>query len=283
MSEIKLKLKNKINLPLEAESITPDNFAGKTIEDIKNLPVYLGKEQGTIGDYFIVSGKSGEKNELKIIIEGDASNVKRIGEKMTGGEIIINSDVGMHVGNHMRGGKITVNGNADDWAGAMLKGGELEITGDAGNYVGAAYRGYWQGMTNGIIKVKGKVGVESMLWAKGSAPSKKFPTLICGSAGSFLGIHNHGATIIVEGDVDRCAGADQVRGIIVIKGKVPKILPSFKKIGEVKEIELFNGDKITGKFIEYSGDHSVTKNHSVVDKKTGEISKSANGRLYIAA
>lgn len=282
MAEIKLKLKDKIDLPLEAESITPDNFAGKAINDIKNLVVYHGNEQAKIGDYFTVSGKTGEKDELKIIIEGDISNIKRIGEKMTAGEIIINGDVGMHVGNQMSGGKITVNGNADDWAGAMLKGGELKITGNAGNYVGAAYRGYWQGMMNGIIKVKGKVGVESMLWARGSVPAKRLPTLICGSAGSFLGIHNHGGTIIVEGDVDRCAGADQVRGIIVIKGKGP-ILPSYKKIGEVKEIELFNGEKITGKFIEYAGDHSVKKSHSVVDKKTNEIKKSVNGRIYIAA
>jgi formylmethanofuran dehydrogenase subunit C len=220
---------------------------------------------------------------LKIIIDGDLSNVKRIGEKMTGGEIVINGDVGMHVGNQMSGGKILVNGNADDWAGAMLNGGELEITGDAGNYIGAAYRGFWKGMTKGVIKLKGKVGVESMLWANGSVPAKRFPTLICGSAGSFLGIHNHGGTIIVEGDVDRCTGADQIWGTIVIKGKVSRLLPSYKKIGEVKEIELPNGEKITGKFIEYSGDHSVKKNHSVIDKKTNELKKGDNGRLYVAA
>ena len=283
MAEIKLKLKKSLDFPLEAESITPDNFAGKSNDEIKKLVVYSGNEESTLGQFFTVSGKSGEKDELKIIIDGDVSNVKRIGEKMTVGEIIINSDVGMHVGNEMSGGKITVNGNADDWAGAMLNGGELEINGDAGNYVGAAYRGYWKGMKNGIIKVKGKVGVESMLWADGSVPAKRFPTLICGSAGSFLGIHNHGGTVIVEGDVDRCAGADQVKGMIIVKGKAPKILPSFKKIGEVKEIELLNGEKITGKFVEYAGDHSVKKNHSVVSKKTGELNKGVNGRLYIAA
>lgn len=283
MAEIKLKLKKQPEFPLEAESISPDNFAGKSANDIKKLEIYHGNEIVTIGDYFSVSGKSGDVNDLKIVIDGDLSNVKRIGEKMTGGEIVINGDVGMHVGNQMKGGKILVNGNADDWAGAMLNGGELEITGDAGNYVGSAYRGFWKGMTNGVIKVKGKVGVEAMLWARGSVPAKKLPTLICGSAGSFLGIHNHGGTIIVEGDVDRCAGADQIRGIIVIKGKVSRLLPSYKKIGEVKEIELFNGEKITGKFTEYGGDFSVKKNHSVIDKKTGEIKKSVNGRLYIAA
>ncbi len=283
MTEVKLKLKEKKKIPIEAESITPDNFAGKSAAEIKKLILYCGNEKLSINDIFIVSGKGGEVEDTKIIIDGDLSNIKRIGEKMTAGMIIINGNVGMHVGNEMTGGKILVNGNAHDWAGAMLNGGELEITGDAGNYVGAAYRGYWEGMKNGVIKVKGKVGHESLSWVRGSKPSKRFPTLICGGAGAFLGIHGHGGTIIVEGDVDRCAGADQVRGTIVVKGKVSNILPSYKKIGEVKEIELMNGEIIKGKFIEYSGDHSVEKNHSKIDNQTKKISNSANGRLYVAA
>jgi formylmethanofuran dehydrogenase subunit C len=282
MAEIKLKLKKKHKFPLEVDVISPDQFAGKTAAEIKKFEVYHGNEVKKLGDFFDVSGKGGEINDTKIIIDGNVSNVKRIGEKMSGGEIVINSDVGMHVGNQMTGGKITVNGNADDWAGAMLNGGELEITGDAGHYVGAAYRGFWKGMQNGKIKVHGKIGDEALTWVNGSKPAKRFPTLICGSAGSFLGIHGHGGTIIVEGDCDRCVGADQVRGTIIVKGKVSRKLPSYKKIGEVKEIELMNGEKITGKFIEYSGDHSVEKNHSKIDKKTGEISNSSNGRLYIA-
>ncbi len=283
MPEIKLKFKTQTDFPVEADVISPDNFSGKTAAEIKNLEVYHGNEAKALGDFFGVSGKTADIADTKIVIDGDVSNVKRIGEKMTGGEIVINSSVGMHVGNNMSGGKIIVYGNADDWAGAMLNGGELEITGNAGNYVGAAYRGFWKGMQNGIIKVHGRIGDEALTWVNGSKPAKRFPTLICGSAGSFLGIHSHGGTIIVEGDCDRCTGADLVRGTIVVKGKVSRRLPSFKKVGEVKEIELMNGDKITGKFIEYSGDHSVAKNHSKIDKKTGEISNSSNGRLYIAA
>lgn len=283
MTEIRLKLKKEPEFPLEADTISPDQFAGKTLADIKKLTVFHGNEEKTLGDFFDVSGKSGELADLKIVIEGNLSNVKRIGEKMSAGEIIVNGDVGMHVGNHMTGGKILVNGNADDWAGAMLNGGELEITGDAGHYVGAAYRGFWKGMQNGTIKVHGRIGDEALTWVSGSKPGKRFPTLICGSAGSFLGIHSHGGTIIVEGDCNRCTGADQVRGTIVVKGKVSRILPSYKKIGEVKEIELMSGEKITGKFTEYSGDHSVEKNHSKIDKKTGEISNSSNGRLFVAA
>lgn len=283
MAEIKLKLKKQPTIPLEADSITPDNFVGKTVAEIKKLELFLGKEIVKLGDFFDVTGKSSDIKDTKIIIEGDLSNVKRIGEKMTDGEIIINGNVGMHVGNQMEGGKIIVNGDTDDWAGAMLRGGELEINGNAGHYVGAAYRGFWQGMKNGTIKVKGKIGNEALSWARSSIAAKRFPTLICGAAGSFLGIHNHGATIIVNGNVDRCAGADQIQGSIVVKGRISKILPSFKKLGEINEIELPNGEKLKGKFIEYSGDHSVKKNHSVKDKNTGKVKLGTNGRLYVAA
>jgi formylmethanofuran dehydrogenase subunit C len=269
MVEIKIKLKKKPHFPLELDTITPNNFVGKTAAEIKKLEIYHGKDITKFGDFFDVTGKSTELNDTTLVIEGDLSKAKRIGEGMKGGEIIINSDVGMHVGNKMKGGKITVNGNADDWAGAMMEGGELVINGDAGNYIGSAYRGFWQGMKNGIIRVKGNVGNESMLWAKSSKPSNKWPTLYCGSAGAFLGIHNHGGTIVVEGNVDRCAGADQALGTIVIKGKISRLLPSYKKIGEVDEVTLPNGEKVVGKFIEYSGDHSV--------------SKESNGRIYLAA
>ena len=56
-----------------------------------------------------------------------------------------------------------------------------------------------------------------------------------------------------------------------------------ERLGEVDEIQLFNGEKIRGKFIEYSGDHSVKKNHSVISKKTGELNMGVNGRIYLAA
>lgn len=154
-----------MSFPQKQIILVPIN-SWKTLAEIKKLPVYHGNEEKTIGDFFDVSGKSGEITDLKIILEGNISNVKRIGEKMSAGEIIVNDDVGMHVGNLMTGGKITVNGNADDWAGAMLNGGELEITGDAGHYVGAAYRGFWKGMQM-VIKVHGKVGNEALTWVTG--------------------------------------------------------------------------------------------------------------------
>lgn len=279
MGKVELKLKKEPTFSLEAESITPDNFKGKSEKEINELRLFHGNEKLTIKDFFTVKGDPGDNlNEIEIEINGDLSKVKRIGEGMSGGKIIINGDVGMHVGNTMSGGKIVVNGNADDWAGAMMKGGELEITGNAGNYVGAAYRGNWVGMTKGLIKVKGSVGFEAMIWARGSTPQKRFPKLICGSAGQFLGLHNHGAIIICEGDAEARVAADQARGVVVVKGKIERKMPSFKKIGDVSEINLPDGDKISGKFLEYSGDHATM--HIFLNKE--KTLKGTRGRLFVA-
>jgi len=68
MAEIKLKLKKKLDFPLEADSITPDNFAGKTVAVIKKLPLYYATKKVTIGDFFDVSGKSTDVANTKIII-----------------------------------------------------------------------------------------------------------------------------------------------------------------------------------------------------------------------
>lgn len=279
MGKVELKLKKEPTFSLEAESITPDNFLGRSDKEIGDLPIFHGNEKLAIKDLFNVSGNAGDKlDEVEIVVNGNLSKVKRIGEKMSGGSIIINSDVGMHVGNTMTGGKLLVNGNADDWAGAMMEGGELEITGNAGNYVGAAYRGNWIGMTDGIIKVKGSVGFEAMTWARGSTPQKKYPKLICGSATQFLGIHNHGGIIICEGDAEARVAADQARGFVVVKGKIERMMPSFKKIGEVTEVNLPDGEKIAGKFIEYSGDHATS--HVWLDKE--KTVKGTRGRLFVA-
>jgi len=268
MVEVKLKVKAQPSMDLECDSITPDSFANKDAKDIAGLPVFLGNRQQTIADYFDVSGKGGKSAEAtKITIEGDCKQMKRIGEKMTDGEVVVNGNSGMHVGAMMTGGKLTVKGNAGDWAGAEMAGGELVIEGNAGNTVGSAYRGNWIGMINGTIIVKGTVGIEALAWARSSKAKEEFPKLICGGADKMLGLHNHGGTIICNGECDIRAGADMARGIIILNGPVKGILPGFKKEDEVPgdKIEMPTGEKLNGKYAHYLGDYAVAK------KPTGHL------------
>jgi formylmethanofuran dehydrogenase subunit C len=84
METVTLTIKNQPGLYLEADTITPDAFAGKKAEEIAGLPVYVGRDEHKLGEFFEISGKAGATAaETKIVVKGDLSRVKYIGMKMT--------------------------------------------------------------------------------------------------------------------------------------------------------------------------------------------------------
>src|SRR5260221_11449518 len=106
-------------VPLEAEAICPDVMVGLTMDDVRALPVLLGKGRRRLDDFFSVEGEAGDTLE----ITGDARRVKWIGRGMTRGCIAIRGNAGMHLGACMKGGAIDVSGDASDWLGAEMSGG----------------------------------------------------------------------------------------------------------------------------------------------------------------
>jgi len=124
-------------VPLEAEHVSPDHVAGLSNNAVRALPVFHGKRQCRLDDFFTVEGDGSDDIEIL----GDASRVKWIGQNMTRGSIKIHGNAGMHLGSGMRGGTIEVTGNASDWVGAEMTKGLIRIHGNAGGQIGAAYRG----------------------------------------------------------------------------------------------------------------------------------------------
>src|SRR5689334_7495872 len=128
MAGITLTVKEQPTVPLEAESISPDTFAEVTNDAICALPIFLGKRQHRLEDFFEVEGEKSDELEIR----GDVGRVKWIGRDMTRGRINVASNAGMHLGAYMKGGVIEVRGNASDWAGAEMTGGFIHIHGNAG-------------------------------------------------------------------------------------------------------------------------------------------------------
>jgi len=224
MRELRLKPKTTPDLPVEAETICPDLLAGKGLPEIDGLPVYMGNQTHTLGDYFEVEGDVAETAEGQlIVVEGDIPWAKYVGSKMTGGRIVVEGDVGMHVGSQMSGGEIIVNGCASDWAGAEMSGGLLRIKGDAGELLGAAYRGSSEGMKGGCIVVEGNAGVES------GSFMRRGMIVVLGNIGPFAGAHMNGGEIFIFGCASRRLGAEMKGngGIIVCLGEVEALLPTF--------------------------------------------------------
>src|SRR5262245_48016518 len=142
---IVLRVKKQPSVPLEAESISPDVTAKRTLDDVRALPVYLGKRECRLDEFFEVDGAAGDEIEM----QGDAGRVKWVGRGMSRGRIRVVGNAGMHLGAYMKGGVIEVSGNASDWVGAEMTDGLIRITGNAGGQIGAAYRGSLAGMKGG--------------------------------------------------------------------------------------------------------------------------------------
>ena len=256
---ITLTLKEQPSVPLEAEVLSPDIMAELSAADIRALPVYLGKRQKRVDDFFEVDGGPGDQ----ITIRGDAARVKWIGRGMTRGRITIDGNAGMHLGAYMSGGSIEVSGNGSDWVGAEMSGGLIRIGGNAGGQIGAAYRGSNSGMRDGTILVGGSAGLEVGM------RMKRGIIAIGGPVRDFAGLQMKGGTIVLGRGAELRTGAWMVRGTIISLRRVP-LMPTFSYAatympGFLRIYSTYLGslgvtlpfDEQQGTFQRYTGDTSV--------------------------
>lgn len=239
---IKLSPIKEFKYPVIAECINPDIFNGKTGEEIQKLEVWEGNKQKKLADLFKIEENKTEnqpEKETVITVQGNLSEVRRIGAGMKSGEIAIHGDVGMHLGEEMKGGKITVHGNVSGWAGSMMKGGTIEIHGNVGDYLGAPYRGCSEGMHGGKIIVYGNVGAEA------GTLMKRGIIKIYGNAGQFAGFGMCDGTIYIQDDAEARAGACMTGGKIIIGGFLESVLPSFS-IDSIKGKVKIEEDEVAG-------------------------------------
>jgi formylmethanofuran dehydrogenase subunit C len=270
MAEILLNSKGKIGIMVEAEVISPDRFAGKSKEEIECLIVWQGPEQIPLSEFFDVqvsqstssqaspSSAPASPADTKIIIEGDVSRVKRIGEAMKAGYIEIRGSAGMHTGAEMAGGSILVGGDVGSWSGREMKGGLMHIAGSCGDHVGCAYRGSWRGMTGGQIKIDGNA--KSQLG--GGLVGGQIE--VSGNVDNFCGIRQSGGRIIVKGSAIRAVGAEMNGGTIAVCKGIKQFPPGFVEAGREENPKLVDpklGEiQLEGRFVRFTGDYALGKN-----------------------
>ena len=214
---ITLTLKEPVEgVPLEAEAICPDVMAGLEKSAVSALPVFLGKKECRVDDFFTVDGEGGDEIELR----GDLKKVRWLGRGMTRGRITVVGNAGMHLGAYMKGGTIEVSGSASDWVGGEMSGGLIRIAGNAGGQIGAAYRGSLRGMTDGTIVIGGSAGLEIGM------RMKRGLIVIGGPVRDFAGLEMKGGTIVLQGGAELRTGAWMGRGTIISLKPIP-LLPSF--------------------------------------------------------
>lgn len=252
MAEVILKPKGNFDIMVEAEVITPNNFAKKTAKDIANLIVWQGPSEYALSNFFEIEGNGGNSAaDTTIIIEGDIPRVKRIGQEMSDGKIIINGWAGMHVGSGMSGGEIIVEGDCEAWAGMEMKGGLLHIKGNTKDHLGCAYRGSWHGMSGGRIIVDGN----ALSQAGGGISGGEI--IVNGNVENFCGIRANGGLIVVKGNALRTVGAEMTNGTIVIAGHITKFTPGFQFEAIENNLKFADIELPDGEYKKYTGDYAI--------------------------
>ena len=223
-TQIILTIKEQPSLPVEAENIIPENFKGKCLKEIYNIPLLLGNREMKIEDFFKAEirekdgGKTG--NSVNLFLNGDLARFKNLGWGMAEGKMIIEGSVGFHAGTAMRAGTLVINGNAGDWLGAHMVGGEISVSGSAGHFIGAGWRGKKQGMTGGTIFIKGGAGRAVGARMKGGL------LVVGGACEEVLGYGMLNGTIVVGGDAGIRIGSNMKKGMIILL-KPAELLPVF--------------------------------------------------------
>ncbi len=239
---ITLTMKEAPDIPIEADSITPSNFVGKTMAQIGELPVIQGNSTRPLSDFFDITGeKTEDVNETHIVVKGNLRKVKMIGKGMNGGTIKVEGDTGMYLGAEMIAGRIHVTGSVGAWAAAEMKGGNIQIEGDAGDCLCAGYRGTPEGMQGGRVYVAGNVGNEM------ASHMRKGFIAVKGNVGELCAARMRGGTIIIVGNVGDRLAVEATKGMIFVLGKIQRLLPTFNFSG-VSEREF------TGYYLRYLKD-----------------------------
>lgn len=218
-----LTTRQPLDLSVEVESLHPLSLRELSTTAIARLTVAQGNRSVPVGELFDVERTGGDDEE--IVFAGDTGRLKRIGEKLAGGRIVVDGSAGMHAGAMMTGGEVFVRGDAADWAGAEMRGGTLRIAGNVGACLGGGYRGSRKGMRGGEIFVGGDAGDEV------GTVLRRGLIAVAGNVGHACGFGMLAGSIVVFGRTAAQLGAGMKRGTIVClnPAEPPDLLPTFRR------------------------------------------------------
>ena len=213
---ITLTLKEQPDVPLEAEVLSPDVMAALAHDAIRALPVFLGKRQCRVDDFFDGRGRGQRRAENPRRCEEGQVDRPRHDPRPHHAS---SATPACTSGAYMKGGAIEVSGNASDWVGGEMTGGLIRVRGNAGGQVGAAYRGSRTGMKGGTILIDGTAGLEVGM------RMKRGTIAIGGLVRDFAGLQMKGGTIVLLSGAEIRTGAWMIRGTIVSLKPIP-LLPT---------------------------------------------------------
>jgi formylmethanofuran dehydrogenase subunit C len=221
MKPLVLTLRTNPDERLDLSALVPHRLSGRTADEIARLELQTGRQRITVGDMFRVRG--GDSRNVRI--EGGTHRLDQVGQGMTGGEIVVEGDVGSQAGRLMAGGRLIINGDAGRWAASGMRGGHIVITGSAGDRLGGPLAGEMAGMRGGVVVVRGDVG------ERAGDRLRRGTIVVEGRAGAHAGSCMIAGTLMVRRAAGPLPGYLMRRGTVVLAGGCDELSPTFLDCG----------------------------------------------------
>lgn len=266
---IRLTLKDEPPVRLAADLLTPERLAGKSMAEVERLPLWVGRRQSAVGDWFRVA----IKGDGAVEIDGPCGRLDRIGAGMTAGSMRVHGDAGAYLGLGMQGGSIDVAGSVGFAAACDLRGGTLRVAGNAGDNLGGPLPGASTGMREGTVIIAGSAGD-----AAGAALQRGL-VIIAGSAGAGCGAEMIAGTIFVGGTLGAYAGAAMQRGSIIALGGVARLGAGFLDCG-VHDLVFF---RLLARHIATLGLGELARRMGPLRRFAGDAAVAGRGELFVAS
>jgi formylmethanofuran dehydrogenase subunit C len=196
MKPLVLAMRRRPDQRLDMSPLVPHRLARMSAADIGKIELQTTRTPVRVADIFRL--RMGDVSQIHIVDACD--RLDQIAHAMTGGEIVVDGDVGAQAGRLMTGGSLTIRGNAGPWAGSAMTDGKIEILRTAGDCLGGPFGGETVGMRGGVIVVRG-------------------------GAGDRVADRMRRGTIVVEGTCGAYAGSRMIAGTLILRRAGP--LPGY--------------------------------------------------------
>jgi formylmethanofuran dehydrogenase subunit C len=217
-----LTLRQRPDQRLDLSPLVPHRLAGQTAAQIERLELQTTRCRVAVAEIFRL--RMGDAEQIRI--EGACDGFDQVGQAMTGGEVLVNGDVGAQAGRLMTGGRLILRGNAGPWAASGMTGGLIEILGTAGDRVGGPLAGEVAGMRGGIVVIRGGAG------ERAGDRMRRGTIIIEREAGAHAGSRMIAGTLVVGQKAGPLPGFLMKRGTIVLGAGSTAMLPTFVDCGE---------------------------------------------------
>jgi formylmethanofuran dehydrogenase subunit C len=260
-------LRQRPDQRLDLSSLVPHQLAGKTQAQIERSELQTTRCRVDVAEIFRV--RMGDAAQIRI--EGACDRLDYVGRAMTGGEILIDGDVGIQAGRLMAGGRLVVSGDAGPWAASGMKDGVLEIRGAAGDFLGGPLAGETAGMRGGVVVIRGRAG------ERAGDRMRRGTIIVEGEAGAYAGSRMIAGTLIVRRKAGPLPGYLMKRGTIVLGGGCDVMSPAFIDCGQHELLAM----RLCARFISPHSKKTALSLQGPLRRFAGDMAVLGKGEIFI--